>query len=333
MASPHEPLRVVLAIWQTVEPFRQALTTPATIIAAPTGRDEDVAPLLDEADVLVSGRFSPAMGERARSLRLIQTPGAGLDGIDFAAVPDGTAVCNVYGHERGIAEYAFTTMSMLNRDFAGMNQRIRAGDWRDYRGGPLPELQGKTLGIVGLGRIGAEVARWGRFLDMRVLAATRTPNQQRAAGLGIDRVAGMNALPEILAESDFVVIAVPLDERTHGLIGADELAAMKPSAFLINVARGEVVEEAALYEALRSGGIAGAAIDVWYCYPSGDEPCLPSHFPFHELPNVVMTPHIAGATDATFTYRWNLINENLRRLRDGEPLLNVVKPAMTTGVR
>jgi phosphoglycerate dehydrogenase-like enzyme len=324
------PLRVVLAIWQTIEPFHQALTTPATIIPAPSGRDEDVAPLLEGADVLVSGRFSRAMGERAASLRLIQTPGAGLDGIDLDAVPGGTAICNVYGHERGIAEYIFTTMSMLNRDFVGMNQRLRTGDWRDYRGGPLPELQGKTLGIIGLGRIGAEVARWGRFLDMRVLAATRTLNPERARELGLERVVKIDGLGSVLSEADFVVISVPLDAETNGLIGSAELAMMKPSAFLINVARGEVVDEAALYEALASGRIAGAAIDVWYCYPDSDQPCLPAHLPFHELPNVVMTPHIAGATDATFTYRWNLINENLRRLRDGEPLLNLVKPPVSS---
>jgi phosphoglycerate dehydrogenase-like enzyme len=99
---------------------------------------------------------------------------------------------------------------------------------------------------------------------------------------------------------------------------------MKPTAFLINVARGEVVDEAALYAALRDRAIAGAAIDVWYRYPEGDALTLPSTLPFHELTNVIMTPHIAGATENTFFYRWAAINDNLRRLRDGEPLVNVV---------
>ena len=99
---------------------------------------------------------------------------------------------------------------------------------------------------------------------------------------------------------------------------------MKQSAFLINVARGEVVDEEALYSALRDRTIAGAAIDVWYQYPDGNQTVLPSKLPFHELGNVVMTPHIAGATDATFGYRWGLINDNLRRLSQGEPLQNVV---------
>lgn len=321
------PLRIVLATWQTIEPFHRALTTPRTLIPAASARDEDVAPLLADADVLVAGRFSPAMGAAARNLRLIQTPGAGLDSIDFSAVPAGTAVCNVYGHERGIAEYVFMTMSALNRDLIGMNQRVRRGDWRDYLGEPKPELQQRTLTIVGLGRIGAEVARWGRFLDMRVIAVTRKPEQEQAIRLGLVRVDGLEKLPEALAEADFVVIAAPLNEATRGMIGRAELAVMKPTAFLVNVARSGLVDETALYEALRDRSIAGAAIDVWYRYPpDAATPTHPSALPFHELDNLIMTPHIAGATDATFTYRWNLINENLRRLAAGEPLLNVVKP-------
>lgn len=320
------PLRVVLAEWQTDEAFHRALTTPMTLLLAPTMLDADVAPLLAEADVLVSGRFTPGMAAGATRLRLIQTPGAGYNQIDFEAVPAGTAVCNVYGHERAIAEYAMMTMAALNRDLIGMNQRLRAGDWRDHAAGPQRELRGRTLAVIGLGRIGQEVARAGIFFGMRVMAVTRTPDPARAQELGVAFVGGHDDLPRILSEADFVVVAVPLDTLTHGLINRRELAAMKPSAYLVNVARGEVVDEAALYEALAAGAIAGAAIDVWYHYPEADEIRLPSRFPFHELDNVLMTPHIAGATDGTFHYRWRFINENLRRLADGEPLLNVVSP-------
>ena len=222
-------------------------------------------------------------------------------------------------------------MGMLNRDYPGMDRRIRAGDWSDHLGPPLPELQGKTLAVVGLGRIGAEVARWGRFLDMRVIAATRTPDSEQSRNAPVDQLFGMDALHTVLAEADFVVLALPLSAETTGLIGTPELAVMKPSAFLINVARGDVVDEAALYAALRDRVIAGAAIDVWYRYPGPDGAAMPSNLPFHELPNVVMTPHIAGATEPTFFYRWDQINDNLRRVRDGEPFLNVVAPARDSG--
>jgi phosphoglycerate dehydrogenase-like enzyme len=318
--------RVVLAIWQTIDAFHQALTNAADLVIAPTSRDEDVARLLPGADVLITGRFSPAMALQADALKLIQTPGAGINGIDFAAVPPGTTVCNVYGHERGIAEYVFMTMAALNRDLFGLDRRIRAGDWSDHLGGPQRELQARTVAVVGLGRIGLEVARWARFADMRVVAATRTPNPDRGRDLGIARLERMDSLHSVLAEADFVVVSVPLDAQTLGLIGRDELRAMKRSAYLINVARGDVIDETALYEALRDRTIAGAAIDVWYRYPDRAEPTPPSRHPFHELPNIIMTPHIAGATDATFRYRWNLINDNLRRLGTGEALVNVVHP-------
>ncbi|MCA9858883.1 MAG: hypothetical protein KC438_04135 [Thermomicrobiales bacterium] len=327
MEKTHSPRTVVIAQWQAIEAFHQALTTPATDLIAPTARHEDVVPLLPGADVIVTGTFTRAMANAADSLRLIQTPGAGVNGIDFAALSKQTTVCNVYGHERGIAEYIFTTMAMLNRDYLGMDRRLRAGDWRDHLGMPLPELQGKTIVIVGLGRIGAETARWARFMEMNVIGVARNPAPGSARTSGIDRIAGIESLRSVLPEADFVALSVPLTPETTGLIGPDELAAMKPNAYLINVARGEVVDEAALYTALRDRTIAGAAIDTWYRYPVDDQPTPPSAYPFHELSNVVMTPHIAGATENTFFYRWATINENLRRLWDGEPLRNpVIRP-------
>jgi phosphoglycerate dehydrogenase-like enzyme len=321
------PLTVVVAQWQTIDAFLQALTTPAEYRIAASANDEDVAPLLPGADALISARFSPALASAADSLRLILTPGAGTNGIDFAAVPERTTVCNVFGHERGIAEYVFTTMGMLNRDYPGMDRRLREGDWRDHLGMPLPELQGKTVAIVGLGRIGAEVARWASFMRMNVIGVARDPSSASARASGIERIVSLDDLQTILPEADFLVLAVPLTVETTGLIGERELSSMKQTAFLINVARGEVVDEAAFYAALKERSIAGAAIDVWYRYPDGDQLVLPGNLPFHELPNVVMTPHIAGATENTFSYRWATINENLRRLRDGEPLLNVVSGA------
>ena len=327
MTGQAAPLRVVLGEWQGDEEFRRAITAPVTLIPTPTLRDEDVAPLLAGADAFVSKRFTPAMAAAADRLRLILTPGAGTNLIDFSVVPAGAAVCNVFGHEAAIAEYVFMTILALNRDLLPMDARLRRADWSDRTSrGPHCEIRGRTLAIVGLGRIGAEVARIGRAFRMRVTGVTRSPSPERAAALGLDELGGRDDLHRFLADADFVVLAVPLDADTTGLIGRDELAAMKPTAFLVNVARGPVVDEAALYEALRGQRIAGAAIDVWYRYPDAREACRPSTFPFHELPNVIMTPHVAGWTDETFRQRWVAIDENLRRLSAGEPLVNVVWP-------
>lgn len=326
------PLTVAIAEWQTVAAFHRALTTPMTTLLAPSKREADIISVLGEADVLISASFTPAMAAAAPRLRLIHAPGAGLEQIDLDAVPPGVSLCNIYGHERGIAEYVVMTMAALNRDLVGMNQRLRTGDWRD-NATPQRELRGRTLAVIGLGRIGGAVARAGAFFGMRVLAVTRNPAAARPAEAGDVVVSGIETLPQVLAEADFVVLAVPLNDTTRGLIGAAEFALMKPTAYLINVARGGVVAEAALYDALSTRAIAGAAIDVWYQYPASDETQLPSRYPFHELDNILMTPHISGATDATFSYRWTLINDNIRRLAAGEPLQNVVLVGATPGRR
>nr|MBA2452257.1 NAD(P)-binding domain-containing protein [Chloroflexia bacterium] len=262
-----QPLRVVLGEWQTEEAFHPSLTAPVTLIPALGLGDDELAPLLEDADVLLSRRFTAGMASRATRLRLILTPGAGTNEIDFNAVPEGAAVCNVYGHESGIAEYVFMTMLALQRDLLHMDRRFRRGDWSDRARGPQRELRGSTLGIIGLGRIGSELARRATVFGMRVVAATRSPDPARREELGLAFLGGMNDLHAVLADADFVVLCVRLQHDTIGLIGRAELQAMKPTAHLINVARGAVADEGALYEALRERWIAGAAIDVWYRYP------------------------------------------------------------------
>jgi phosphoglycerate dehydrogenase-like enzyme len=322
--SPTQPLRVALGEFQTDEGFRTAITEPVELIPAPGIADDQLAPLLADADVLISRRFTAAMAANAPKLRLIHTPGAGTNEIDFGAVPPRAVVCNVYGHETSIAEYVFMMMLALNRDLLNMDRRFRQFDWSDRAKGPQYDIHGRTLGIVGLGRIGSEIARRATVFGMRVVAATRTPDRARQRELGIEVLSGMSDLHWVLSESDFVVVAVPLQQSTFGLLGQAELGAMRPSAFLVNVARGPVIDEDALFEALLARSIAGAALDVWYRYPEDKMSGQPATHPFHELDNVIMTPHIAGWTFGTFHHRWEVINDNLRRLVSGEPLVNVV---------
>lgn len=319
MNARQRPLRVVVRNGSIGSAVREAANLNLEVRQAPSLQDEDIVPLLEDADVLISSQFTAAMGRAARSLRLLQCTGAGTKLIDFDAVPPVATVCNASGHAAGVAEYVFMTMSALHRDLFGLHGRIRAGNWRDHRSEPQRELRGRTLAIVGLGHIGAELARIGRAFGMRVTGVTRNPSPERACRLGLDLLAPVSDLHQVLAEADFIVVALPLDETTTGFIGEPELRAMGPDAYLVNVARGPVVDEAALYKALRDGTIAGAALDVWYQYPAGDETQLPSQFPYHELDNVIMTPHVGGWTEGTLKIRIAQICENLERLSTGKP--------------
>ncbi len=192
---------------------------------------------------------------------------------------------------------------------------------------PWPDaLDGATVGFVGFGHIGARA--WQRFdvFGARGVAVTRRGGIDATAN-GLAWAAGIAELGALLAESDAVVVSTPLTPATTGLIGAPELAAMRDTALLVNVGRGPVVDQDALYAALRDGVIGGAAIDVWYDYPAAGAESAPSPHPFHELDNVLMTPHSSGLTRQTFTRRVHDIAANIGRLAAGEPLRNVVAVA------
>jgi phosphoglycerate dehydrogenase-like enzyme len=301
----------------------EVLAQVASVRVAPDASDEALCAVLGGADALVSGRFSAAMAAAAPGLRLIHTPGAGTDGLDLDAIPSRVTVCNVFGHEAGIAEYVVMTMLALTRELFQTDRALRQGDWGDRV--PQREVRGRTLAIVGVGRIGAQVARYARVLGMTVLGATRAPDPRRQQELGLAFLGSLADLPTVLAEADFVALALPLTAATSGLIGQRELETMRRAAYLINVGRGGLIDEGALYRALRERRIAGAAIDVWYHYAAPGERRAPATEPFWELDNIIMTPHVAGWTDGTVRYRWAAIAENLRRLAAGEPLQNVVR--------
>ncbi len=284
--------------------------------------DRDVG----DVDVLVSMAFTREMAASAPRLRLVQVPGAGLDRIERAALAPGTALANAYGHDVGIAEYVIGAMLAVTRTFSRVDADLRQGRWDSvWSGAPVPlwpELAGKTLGILGYGRIGQAVARRALAFDMDVLAIRRDASRPDPHGLGFLR--GPEALDEVLGRADYLAITLALTPETRGLIGARELAQMKPTAVLINVARGEVVDEDALYDALRQGTIAGAALDVWYRYPTGAAPVHPSQRPFHELANVLMTPHVSGWTEGMMDARATIIAENIHRTARGEAPVNQI---------
>jgi phosphoglycerate dehydrogenase-like enzyme len=283
---------------------------------------------LPEVDVLVTLAFTREMGAAAARLKLVQVPGAGLDRIDRSALPAAASLANAYNHEVGIAEYVMGAMLTLSRDLCRLDSALRRGRWESpwvpgAEPPPTwPELAGKTLGILGYGRIGQELARRARAFDMTIWATRQRTRREDAHGLAF--LGGPEALDEILRRADYLAITLPLTEATRGLLGARELGLMKPTAVLINVARALVVDEDALYRALSRGTIGGAALDVWYRYPTGGEPTFPSRHPFHELPNVLVTPHVSGWTEGTMEGRAILVAENIGRVARGEPVANLI---------
>jgi phosphoglycerate dehydrogenase-like enzyme len=305
-----------------VAQFQPRLTIPHAITPLQGQSDAEVRDLLDDTDVLVSGLYKAEWKrEETRRPLLVHSSGAGVDGIALPALPRRSTVCNVYGHGRAVAERAFLHMLALNQGLFALDRSLRQGDWlhgRLY----LPELRNKQLLILGMGHIGQELVRWGKFLDMKITVLTRNASAARAARAGVTSFGSLNDLPQFLPQADFVVIAIPSAEGTTDLIGAKELSLMKPSAFIINVGRGPVINETALYQALQARTIAGAGLDVWYQYPALGQKRLPSTQPFHELDNVVMTPH--KATIETMEYRWKEIAANIANFMSGAPLQNVV---------
>jgi phosphoglycerate dehydrogenase-like enzyme len=238
-------------------------------------------------------------------LRLIASTGRGNASIDLdAAAARGVDVVHTNYSSTPTIEFVWAAILGLARDIAGEAASVRAGGWQIGLG---MELRGKTLGVLGLGRIGSKVARIGQAFGMDVIAWSQNLAEETASALGVRRVSKQ----ELLARSDVLTIHTRLSERTRGLIGAADLAAMKPSARLINSSRGPIVDEAALVDALRHGRLAGAAIDVF------EEEPLPVDHPFRRLPNVLATPHIGYVTEEMYRTFYGDTVQNLVNWLDG----------------
>jgi phosphoglycerate dehydrogenase-like enzyme len=294
------------------------------VLNDPVDRDRLPAAAAD-ADILVSNRWF-AEFPPAPKLRLVQSVATGVELIDLASLPKGCAVCNSFGHETAIAEYVVMAMLALHHRFFQIAGEFRErGSWATswvQSGTPHGEVRGSTLGIVGYGRVGREVARRAAPFGCRILAANRSP---RDAEPGVERVYPLAALDQMLPLCDTVAICTALGPETTGLIDERRLALMKPGAFLINIARGQVIDEDPLYIALTESKLGGAAIDVWWQYPSSADPTRRgSRHPFHELPNVIVTPHNSGWTGGMVRRRWDEIADNINRFVRGDPMINIV---------
>jgi phosphoglycerate dehydrogenase-like enzyme len=303
---------------------------PGVEVAWCIGRDPGaLRDELRDADVYVGSRFTAEMAEPAEKLRLIHVAGAGTDKIDFAALPDGVLVANTFHHERSIAEYVLSSAIVLRRDFLAQDRALRRGVWAtsvyDDAIAQLPTLRDARVGFVGFGHIGQRSWELLRVLGCEGAAVTGS-GRVDAAAHGLSWAGDTTRLDALLAESDVVVVSAPLSPATEGMIGMRQLRSIGPDGVLINVGRGPLIDEHALYESLRAGYLRAAAIDVWYRYPGPDGTAVPSALPFHELANVLMTPHSSGVTADTFRGRTDDVAANVSRLSRGETLSNLVTP-------
>jgi phosphoglycerate dehydrogenase-like enzyme len=254
--------------------------------------------------------------QRAPNLRWVQLTSAGVDRAARSGLLESEILLtNASGlHATPIGEFVLCVILMFCK---GAPMFVRAQERREWVRYMPQELFGKTVGVVGMGHIGSEVARLAKAFGCRVIA-TRRSVTERARGEQVDEVLPAAELPALLAESDFVVLSVPLTRETRHLIGEPELRAMKPAGVLINIARGAVVDEPALVRALREGWIGGAGLDVFEQEP------LPPESELWGLENVILSPHLSGGTEIYSQRAVGIFCENLRRYLAGEPLMNLV---------
>jgi phosphoglycerate dehydrogenase-like enzyme len=321
----HEPLHVGVMTSGSGAPMTAALTEAAGIIVTRVERPEDLPRFIDSFDaLLVSNDFYhpsvAALVGRAPRLRYLHFVSSGFDNLREHGAPARLAVSRGgQSHAGTVAEHAVTLLLALVRRVPEY-ERNRVTPFWDRQGfrERMGSLEGATVLIIGFGAIGQSAARRLRPFETRIIGMQRHNPTPEVAALA-DAIVHPEALLATLAEADALLLAVPLSAETEGLIGSRELRAMKPTAYVINVARGGVVDEAALIDALATKRIAGAGLDVF-----ANEPLAPDS-PLWNFENVILSPHVAGSGSTAGTERVvALARENLERFRSGAPLLNPV---------
>jgi phosphoglycerate dehydrogenase-like enzyme len=301
-----------LADWSRLPPDSEL-----TVFHQPIGDEDALAATLAPFDIvcLMRERTPMLAGLIARlgNLKLIVTTGRRNFSIDIAAANErGIVVSGTPGRHAAPAELAFLHLMALARGLAAEATSMRGGGWQVALG---RELSGLTLGLVGLGGLGRQVARFGRAFNMKVIAWSENLTREQAEKEGAELV----GKEELFRSADFVEVLVRLSPRTVGLVGASEIALMKPDACLINISRGPIVDTGALCAALEAGRIAGAGLDVY------DEEPLPADSPLRRVPNLLLTPHIGYATREAFEVFYPATLDCVLAFLDGKPV-NVLGP-------
>lgn len=313
LLDDHQGAAAALPHWTRLD-GRAAVDTFRDTLKSEGALAERLAPYEIVVAIRERTRFPASLLERLPRLELLALTGRNSGHVDVAAATArGVLVTETAGSAAAAVEHTMTLMLALVRHVAREDRAVREGRWQTSIG---TELAGKTLGVIGLGRIGGRIAAFGGFLGMRVLAWGPTLTAERAAAGGAQFV----PLETLLRESDVVSVTARLGERTRGLIDARHLAMMRPTAFLVNTARGPIVDEAALVAALRARRIAGAALDVF-----DDEPLPPSH-PLLSLDNVVLTPHVGYVTREAYDAFFSQAVDSIVAYLDGKTPPRALNP-------
>ncbi len=314
--------------------LKEELSIPSAVYFS-SKQDTKFFKLIKQADVLVSMSWGKSMWggselikiPETNNLKLLHIPGAGTDGINFEALPKNTKLCNVYEHEIPIAEYCIANMLNWEMQLIKKISTFKKLDWKDciiFSGPTHGELFNKNVGILGYGRIGIELAKRLKNFGMNVFAYTRREIKKDRY---LDKVFSSKKMEKNLKDLDYLILACPLNKSTEGIINKNNLKYMKKSAVIINIARGQILNEKDMYEFLKSKKIGGAIIDTWFRYPKmvSSTKFKPSNFNYHKLSNVVMTPHISAWSENMIIRRSSFIKKNIENLYYNKKLLNLIK--------
>ena len=287
-------------------------------------KDSDVLVTMSWGKTMFGGKEETSLIP-PKKLKLLHLPGAGLDGIDFSKVSKSTKVCNVYGHEIPIAEFCLGTILSWEMQLIKKINNFKKLDWKDSLVFAAPfhgELYKKNIGIIGYGRIGKELSKKLYSFDTNVTVFTRKKVKKDKF---IHNAFLSREIKKYIHLFDYVVITCSLNESTKNLIEKNLFKLMKKTAVILNIARGEIINEKDLYEALKTKKIGGAIIDTWYNYPI--KPSMkfkPSYYNFHKLDNIIMTPHISAWSKNMIIRRSDLIKTNIENLFNGKDLYNQI---------
>ena len=297
----------------------------ARLAVVPFSDRDEIFGILPEADgFLAAGFVSREMIEAMPKCRAIVTVSHGFDKIDLEAASEaGIPVTNTFFCQQEVANHTFALLLATTRKVVPMHNKMAEGVWAPYLQPPVPPLNEQTLGLIGLGHIGREVAQRGCAFDLSVIAYDPHVDAQTAVKHGVELV----GLDEVFERADFVSVHAPLNESTLHIVNARTLGLMKQTAYLFNTARGPLVDEAALIEALTSGRIAGAGLDVFE-----QEPTMRDN-PLHTLSNVVLTPHAAGYSDLSITRGRQMAAAEMACMLNGRYPANLLNPLVKGATR